>query len=758
MKGVLRKEMKNINFPFGIKLGLLISFISLLAISTGIYYFYFNINSMVWSMMGNKLMDTGKTGTALFSLKDRLDIQKISKEIEKNAVSRDKKSLESIAPGDYIEGLSDSNIDRIHKSPKFVNIIQKLRTIKYASRKNVYPLEFLSQLPNSEDDLPLIRYVYILAPIPQSPSYSVVKFIADADYEALDENKNGKIDEEEEPTNTGTLYNVANQPYLRKAFEGKPANSKEYIKDAWGTWFSSYTPILDNKKKVIGVLGIDIGVDSELNLIKKLKWIAWSIIIAGFIIIGITSSLLANYFTHPVRKLHKAALRVANKDFDIQVDIKSHDEFGTLARSFNSMIMEIKNYAGHLEDLVKVRTHELEESLKNVQELKNQQDGDYYLTSLIMDPLLRNRNTSENIKTTYLLDQKKKFTYKERNSHLGGDLIITGNLNFSGKRYVMFFNGDAMGKSMQGAGGALVMGALLNGIMSRSAGEGKILTISPKEWMRETYLELQQVFEQFDGSMMVSCVLGLVNEKNGKMLYWNAEHPYSILYRDKKALFLENEISIAKIGMPIKKIPIVYKYQLNKGDVIICGSDGRDDILFGENEKDITHMNQDENMILKMIEKSDADLEKIREHLKQKGKIIDDLSLLKISVMQNLSSVKKDNHGKIISMVIKKIEDKDIKKAESILEKFDNKQSFYYLYYKGVIAFKNNQYQEAIRYLKRATDIYSRPEAFRLLGKSYLNQGDQENSLEMYCRANALHPNHGATKKIIAKLKKILKK
>ncbi len=751
--------MRKIYLSFGIKIGVLISVISILAISLGIYYFYANVNSMIWNMMGKRLMDTGKTGASLFQEKDRMDIRKIDDFIEKNAINRNVKVISGIKKGETLDGTEEKNIEKIHNSPEFQNIIQKLRTIKFASRKNSYYPQIFPQISPTAQDHPILRFVYILSAIPESKDFKVVKFIADADYEAIDVNKNGKIDEDEESASSGLLYNVDGQPALKTAFMTKEVTHADgYYKDAWGVWYSAYVPILDRNNNLIAVLGLDIGVDSELNLIRKLQWIAWSIIIVGFLIIGFASMLMASWFSRPVHKLHKAALQVAQKNFNVQVEIKSRDEFGTLANSFNTMITEIKSYAGHLEELVKVRTLELEESLKNVLELKNQQDADYYLTSLIMNPLLRNRNKSDDIKTDYLLDQKKKFNYRGRHSHLGGDLIITGNLNFSGKRYVMFFNGDAMGKSMQGAGGALVMGALLNGIMSRSAADGKILSIKPEEWMEETYKELQRVFEAFDGSMMVSGVLGLINEKNGNMLYWNAEHPYSILYRDKKATFLESEISVGKLGMPIKKPPLIYKFKLHEGDEIICGSDGRDDILLGEDEKDITQINDDENLILSITEACEGNLTRMQEALKKKGKIIDDLSLLKVSVITLGAHGKEDNPGKIISSVVQKLEANQMPDAEEILETLEDKQNFYYLYYKGVIAFKNENVSEAIRYLKQATDISQRSEAYRLLGKSYLKAGDQENSLEMYCRARASQPDHAPTLKMIDRLKKMLKK
>ncbi|MBK6605036.1 MAG: SpoIIE family protein phosphatase [Leptospiraceae bacterium] len=125
---------------------------------------------------------------------------------------------------------------------------------------------------------------------------------------------------------------------------------------------------------------------------------------------------------------------------------------------------------------------------------------------------------------------RKRFQFKNRNSELGGDICITGNLRFgNGKdRYIFFFNGDAMGKSMQGAGGAIVAGTVVNSILARSARNNKIQKISPREWITETYLELNGVFNTFDGSMLMSCACGVINEKTGQMWYFNAEHPWEL--------------------------------------------------------------------------------------------------------------------------------------------------------------------------------------------------------------------------------------
>jgi hypothetical protein len=71
-----------------------------------------------------------------------------------------------------------------------------------------------------------------------------------------------------------------------------------------------------------------------------------------------------------------------------------------------------------------------------------------------------------------------------------------------------------------------------------------------------------------------------------------------------------------------------YKKGLRFG--LIAGSDGRDDILFN-NEEGKSEYNIEETFFLKIIEESDGDLQKIVSTLETHGEITDDLSFLKLS-------------------------------------------------------------------------------------------------------------------------------
>jgi hypothetical protein len=284
-----------------------------------------------------------------------------------------------------------------------------------------------------------------------------------------------------------------------------------------------------------------------------------------------------------------------------------------------------------LEQKVVERTREVMEKMDVIKALNIQQDGDYYLTSLIERPLGTNFNKSKNVKTEFYVEQKKRFQFKNRNSELGGDICISGNLRFGdGKnRFVFFFNGDAMGKSMQGAGGAIVAGTVVNSILARSARNNKIQKITPREWITETYLELDGVFKTFDGSMLMSCACGVINEKTGEMLYFNAEHPWGVIYRDGKADFIESGLNLRKLGTIIEGNTFqVQEFQFCKGDIFFAGSDGRDDLDISQNgDRD---MNEDETKFLRAVESSEGNLSKLVEIIHGMGKVTDDLSIIRI--------------------------------------------------------------------------------------------------------------------------------
>lgn len=291
---------------------------------------------------------------------------------------------------------------------------------------------------------------------------------------------------------------------------------------------------------------------------------------------------------------------------------------------------ELEGAKANLEEKVELRTDELRKSLEKVRELKTAQDGDYFLTSLLLRPLARNAADSGIIEVDTLTKQKKQFEFKNRKYEIGGDISISDTIELSGKRYIVFANADAMGKSLQGAGGAIVLGSVFNSLIIRSRFQGDYAKRTPVEWITQAFLELQHVFESFDCSMLVSCVLGLVEEETGLLTYVSAEHPSVVLFRDAKASFLDTETAHLKLGTPHTITDVhIRSFQMKKGDHIIAGSDGRDDLHLGG--ANIRIMNENELLFLEIVERAKGDLKEIAAQLEKEGSLTDDLTLLRLA-------------------------------------------------------------------------------------------------------------------------------
>jgi len=319
-----------------------------------------------------------------------------------------------------------------------------------------------------------------------------------------------------------------------------------------------------------------------------------------------------------------------------------------LANRFLRLHSEVEELNTSLELKVEKRTELLQRTLEEVRSLKSQQDGDYFLTSLLINPLNGNFSRNEKISAEVFTRQKKKFRFKKWESEIGGDLCVVDNITLRSQPYVVFMNADAMGKSIQGAGGSIVCGTIFKSILARTKQTISASEKFPEQWLKFCLLELQNVFVSFDGTMMASAVIGLVAEKTGMLYFISAEHPPMVIYRNHQARFVDaTERSIQKLGMGVGDTWIHIKTKrLCPGDVLIAGSDGRDDIALSIAPDGSRTINEDEDLFLRAVEKGNGEISAIVSILMKKGEIIDDLSLLRIGFLEDGPVTEAEPDGK----------------------------------------------------------------------------------------------------------------
>jgi serine phosphatase RsbU (regulator of sigma subunit) len=326
-------------------------------------------------------------------------------------------------------------------------------------------------------------------------------------------------------------------------------------------------------------------------------------------------------------------------------------KFAAAFSSSEQLASELKMLSQELEEKVKFRTIELEKSLEKIQSLKQQQDGDYFLTSLLLRPLNSNKSKSDRVRIEFLSSQKKKFQFREWKEEIGGDICMANNIILKGKTYTVFVNADAMGKSLQGASGALVFGSVFESIINRNRIARTTQDIFPEKWIRDAFVELHYVFETFDGSMLVSLVMGLIDERSGLLYLINADHPASILYRDGKASFIDHKKAFRKLGtLGANEAIRILTYPLSPGDVVISGSDGRDDLLV-VNEEGEEYISNNDSMILRHVENANADLKQIYQELTNFGEPYDDITLLRIAFEPSGQKIQKQDPAMQLSLL-----------------------------------------------------------------------------------------------------------
>lgn len=165
-------------------------------------------------------------------------------------------------------------------------------------------------------------------------------FVVDAE-EAVDENKDGIIDAEEDTSHIGDVYDQPPEDYPEfiAASQGKPTANTKFVTDQWGTWISAATPIYNNKGEIEAVLGVDMSVEEVLAIQKALKrGLAVLYLLISFPLGFLISGFISRRMTRSIQELEKGATRIAQGDYTKPVpSIKSKDEIGSLAKAFNVM-------------------------------------------------------------------------------------------------------------------------------------------------------------------------------------------------------------------------------------------------------------------------------------------------------------------------------------------------------------------------------------------------------------------------------------
>lgn len=164
-----------------------------------------------------------------------------------------------------------------------------------------------------------IRYVYTMIP---SETPGTWFYIGDAD--------------ERQPSLPGEPYNASRYPAMLAGLEG-PSADPAITLDEWGALLSGYAPIRTRDGRAAGIVGIDMSGELVARTQEALRRWRLTVWLIGLAAAACLAWLSVHWVSRPIGRLVRAAQRIGQGDFDSRVPVRTRDEVGVLAQSFNRM-------------------------------------------------------------------------------------------------------------------------------------------------------------------------------------------------------------------------------------------------------------------------------------------------------------------------------------------------------------------------------------------------------------------------------------
>ena len=185
-----------------------------------------------------------------------------------------------------------------------------------------------------------LQYVYILA---KTEVPGKLRFLIDI------ESPSRPVSQKRNAARPGDLYDASHFPKMLEGFT-EPSADLELQGDAWGVTLSGYAPVFDREGEAIAVLGVDMMADDVASMQREIKRRMFMVFFFGVLGCCLLGVLISGSVSNPVRKLTEGTRQLAGENFDYRVQVRSQDEIGELADSFNAMAGKLAESRQRLQD------------------------------------------------------------------------------------------------------------------------------------------------------------------------------------------------------------------------------------------------------------------------------------------------------------------------------------------------------------------------------------------------------------------------
>jgi two-component system NtrC family sensor kinase len=128
---------------------------------------------------------------------------------------------------------------------------------------------------------------------------------------------------------------VSEEVYNQVITEGSPWIGRAYVVNDW--YITAYEPIRDIKQQIIGILYVGLLERRYIDIRNQTILAFMAVSLLGGIATMIMAYLISRRISVPIKHLAQASKQIAQGNLETEVEVRSKDELGDLAESFNAM-------------------------------------------------------------------------------------------------------------------------------------------------------------------------------------------------------------------------------------------------------------------------------------------------------------------------------------------------------------------------------------------------------------------------------------
>lgn len=162
---------------------------------------------------------------------------------------------------------------------------------------------------------------------------------------------------------------VSEEVYRAVLEKGELWLDRAFVVHDW--YLTGYRPIRDITGKIVGILYVGMLEAPYVDLRNRVVYSFFGIGVLGVVIVVLLYFFITSGITRPLREMAAATAKIAEGDLSVEVAGKSDDEIGRLAKSFNYMLVRLKQARKELEDYGRVLEEKVEERTQELTKMQN---------------------------------------------------------------------------------------------------------------------------------------------------------------------------------------------------------------------------------------------------------------------------------------------------------------------------------------------------------------------------------------------------